>query len=186
MPNIKVIPFEEATGKLKDIYDDLIKKRGKLAAVHTIQSLNPDSIIAHIELYMTIMFSQSPLTRTQREMVAVVVSAANGCEYCQQHHGAALNNYWKDEARVQMLRKNYETAGLSETDTLLCRYAIELTLHPDDFENENRTENLRQAGLEDRDILDATLVVAYFNFVNRIVLALGVEAEEKAGEGYKY
>lgn len=186
MPNIKVIPFEEATGKLRDIYDDLIEKRGKLAAVHTIQSLNPDSIIAHIELYMTIMFSQSPLTRTQREMVAVVVSAANGCEYCQQHHGAALNNYWKDEVRVQMLRKNYETAGLSEPDTLLCRYAIELTLHPDDFENENRTERLRQAGLEDRAILDATLVVAYFNFVNRIVLALGVEVEEKVGEGYKY
>ena len=186
MPNIKVIPFEKATGKLRDIYDDLIEKRGKLAAVHTIQSLNPDTIIAHIELYMTIMFSQSPLTRAQREMIAVVVSAANGCEYCQQHHGVALNNYWKDEVRVQMLRKNYETAGLSEPDNLLCRYAIELTMHPDDFENENRTERLRKAGLEDRSILDATLVVAYFNFVNRIVLALGVEIEEKAGEGYKY
>lgn len=186
MPNIKVIPFEEASGKLRDIYDDLIEKRGKLAAVHTIQSLNPDSIIAHMEMYMTIMFSQSPLSRAQREMIAVVVSAANGCEYCQQHHGAALNNYWKDEMRVQSVRKSYETAGLSEADTLLCRYAIELTLHPDDFENENRTERLRQAGLDDRAILDATLVVAYFNFVNRIVLALGVEAEEKAGEGYKY
>lgn len=186
MANIKVIPFEEAKGKLKDIYDDLIEKRGKLAAVHTIQSLNPDSIIAHMELYMTIMFSQSPLSRAQREMIAVVVSAANGCEYCQQHHGVALNNYWKDEVRVQMLRRNYETAGLSEADTLLCRYAIELTLHPDDFENENRTERLRQAGLDDRAILDVTLVVAYFNFVNRIVLALGVETEEKAGEGYKY
>lgn len=186
MPNIKVIPFEEATGKLRDIYDDLVEKRGKLAAVHSIQSLNPDSIIAHIELYMTIMFSQSPLTRAQREMIAVVVSSANKCEYCQQHHGVALNNYWKDESRVQLLRTNYETAGLNETDSLLCRFAIDLTLHPDDSENENKTKRLRIAGLEDRAILDATLVVAYFNFVNRIVLALGVEAEEKAGEGYKY
>ena len=186
MPNIKVIPYEEATGKLKDVYDGLIEKRGKLAAVHTIQSLNPDSIIAHMELYMTIMFSQSPLSRAQREMIAVVVSTANSCEYCQQHHGAALNNYWKDEMRVQSLRKNYETAGLNVNDTLLCRYAIELTLHPDDFGIANKTESLQQAGFDDRAILDATLVVAYFNFVNRIVLALGVETEEKAGEGYKY
>ena len=186
MSNIKVISYKEATGKLKDIYEGLIEKRGKLAAVHTILSLNPDSIIAHMELYMTIMFSQSPLSRAQREMIAVVVSAANGCEYCQQHHGAALNNYWKDAVRVQMLRKNYKTAGLNGNDILLCQYAIELSLQPGDFESENKTESLRQGGFDDRAILDATLVVAYFNFVNRIVLALGVEVEEKAGEGYKY
>ena len=186
MANIKVISFEEATGKLKDIYDGLIEKRGKLADVHTIQSLNPDTIIAHMELYMTIMFSRSPLTRAQREMIAVVVSAANGCSYCQQHHGAALNNYWKNDVRIELLKINYETAGLDITDTKLCRYAIELTIHPDNFENENRIMDLKETGLEDRAILDTTLVVAYFNFVNRIVLALGVQLEEKAGEGYKY
>lgn len=186
MANIKVIPYEEATGKLKDIYEDLVEKRGNLAAVHTIQSLNPDSIIAHMELYMTIMFSQSPLTRAQREMIAVVVSSANGCDYCKQHHGAALNNYWKDGDRVERLKKNFKNAELNMADAFLCQYAIELTIHPDDFENVNRTERLRQAGFEDRAILDATLVIAYFNFVNRVVLALGVALEEKAGEGYKY
>ncbi|GAC1596186.1 MAG: peroxidase-related enzyme [Chitinophagaceae bacterium] len=186
MANIKVIPYEEATGELKDIYEDLIEKRGKLAAVHTIQSLNPDSIIAHMELYMTIMFSHSPLTRAQREMMAVVVSSANGCKYCQLHHGAALNNYWKKEERVLRLRRNYETAGLNENDALLCRFAIELTLHPEYFEDNNRTVGLHQAGFNDRAILDATLVIAYFNFVNRMVMALGVEAEDKAGEGYNY
>lgn len=186
MPNITVIPYEEATGKLKHIYEDLIEKRGKLAAVHTIQSLNPDSIIAHMELYMTVMFNHSPLSRAQREMLAVVVSAANNCGYCQQHHGVALNKYWKDDVRVQMLRQNYANAGLNETDTLLCRYAIELTQQPNDFGKENKTEKLQQGGLDDRSILDATLVVAYFNFVNRLVLALGVEAEENTGEGYKY
>jgi len=90
MANIKVISYEEATGKLKDIYDGLIEKRGKLADVHTILSLNPDTIIAHLELYSSIMFSHSPLTRAQREMIAVVVSAANGCSYCQQHHGGGF------------------------------------------------------------------------------------------------
>lgn len=186
MANIKVITYGEATGKLKEIYDDLIVKRGRLAHVHTVQSLNPDSIVAHMELYMSIMFSQSPLSRAQREMIAVVVSATNGCDYCQQHHGAALNNYWKDDERVERLKKNYKYAGLNDAEILLCLYAIELTLHPDDFENKSRIDTLRQAGFDDRAILDATLVIAYFNFVNRIVSALGVEVEENAGEGYRY
>jgi len=46
--------------------------------------------------------------------------------------------------------------------------------------------NLRETGLDDRAILVVTLVVAYFNFVNRIVMALGVQLEEGQGEGYKY
>lgn len=187
MANIRVISYEEATGRLKDIYEHLVEKRGKLAAVHTIQSLNPDSIIAHMELYMTVMFSHSPLSRAQREMVAVVVSATNGCAYCQQHHGAALNNYWKNAERVQTLKINYQVAGLAPSDTLLCEYASGLTMQPGDFEKKSRIiERLSQVGFDDRAILDATLVIAYFNFVNRIVLALGVQPEESAGEGYNY
>ncbi len=186
MPNIKVISLEEANGRLKEIYLDLIERRGKLAAVHTIQSLNPESIIAHMELYMTLMFSQSPLSRAQREMIAVVVSAVNGCDYCQLHHGVALNNYWKNEERIQRLRKNYHDSELNTNDVLLCSYAVDLTVHPDDFEGINKIKSLQLAGFDDRAILDATLVIAYFNFVNRIVLALGVVSEENAGEGFKY
>ena len=88
MSRIKVIEPKEATGRLKEIYYDLIKKRGKLADVHKIQSLWPESIVAHMDLYMEIMFSKSELTRAEREMMAVVVSAVNGCEYiarCTTH-----------------------------------------------------------------------------------------------------
>ncbi len=45
---------------------------------------------------------------------------------------------------------------------------------------------LKETGLDDRAILDATLVVAYFNFVNRMVLSLGVQLEEQNGEGFRY
>lgn len=132
------------------------------------------------------MFGHSPLSRAQREMIAVVVSSANGCAYCQQHHAVALNNYWKNAERIERLKQNYNNADLGISDAALCQYAIELTLHPNDFENQNRTQSLRQKGLDDRAILDVTLVVGYFNFVNRMVLALGVQLEGNAGEGYNY
>jgi uncharacterized peroxidase-related enzyme len=186
MPHIEVVDKANAEGELQDIYDDIQNKRGKLANVHMIQSLHPQSIVAHMQLYMEIMFSKSPLSRAEREMIAVVVSATNGCSYCQAHHGAALIQYWKTADRVELLKQKPLEAAESEREKALCQYAIGLTLHPDDFEGVNRTENLRLAGLEDRAILDATLVVGYFNFVNRIVLGLGVEMEPHAGTGFKY
>ncbi|MDZ7720530.1 MAG: carboxymuconolactone decarboxylase family protein [Balneolaceae bacterium] len=126
MPFIEVIEPEEAAGSLKEIYDDLIQSRGKLAMVHKIQSLNPESITAHMDLYMKVMFGKSPLKRAQREMMAVIVSAVNQCEYCQLHHGEALNHYWKDDEKVEQLRKDYNKLNLSEADLELCKLAENL------------------------------------------------------------
>ncbi|MDX9910011.1 MAG: hypothetical protein RBS23_11175 [Mariniphaga sp.] len=47
-------------------------------------------------------------------------------------------------------------------------------------------QTLRDEGISDSVILDATLVVPYFNFVNRIVLALGLEVTDNEMKGYKY
>lgn len=186
MPHIEIIEEANAEGRLKEIYELVIKKRGKLADVHKIQSLNPETILTHMDLYMSVMFSQSPLSRAQREMLAVVVSSANGCEYCQHHHSIALIHYWKDTARVNALKNNMNAAGLTERDRILCSYAKQLTLTPGQFENINPSAQLKGMGWSDREILDATLVVAYFNFVNRMVLGLGVKLEKDNGNGYKY
>ncbi len=186
MARINTIRYNEASGKLKEIYDSLLEKRGKLAEVHTIQSLRPDSITQHMDLYMGIMFSRSELSRAEREMIAVVVSVANGCFYCRKHHADALNHYWKDENKVKLLVQEDAPAFLSDREQALCRYARILTQDPHAHEKKDFTESLRSVGLEDAAILDASLVVAYFNFVNRIVLSLGVELEDDDGKGYKY
>lgn len=185
MSKIKVVQPEEAKGELKTIYENLIKSRGKIAEVHKIQSLNPKSIVNHMDLYMTIMFGKSPLKRVQREMIGVVVSKANNCEYCQTHHAEAVNHYWKDEKKTNQLKQDYKKIELSEIDSLLCEYAVKLTQNPSEETEMQFFNPLRELGLDDRAILDATLVIAYFNFVNRIVLSLGVGLEEEVG-GYNY
>lgn len=185
MPYIETIQHENAEGQLKEIYDDLVKSRGKIAEVHKIQSLNPQSILDHMGLYMTIMFGKSPLKRVHREMMAVIVSIANNCEYCQVHHLEAVQNFWKDETKLSQLQQDFESADLTEKEKALCRFAKTLTAEPNRAEDSGLVDPLKAEGLTDREILDATLVIAYFNFVNRIVMALGVELEENPG-GYKY
>lgn len=185
MPYIEVIQPELAEGQLKGIYEDLIRKRGKLAEVHKIQSLNPPTIVRHMDLYMSIMFGRSPLSREERELIGVVVSQANGCVYCQVHHAEALNHFWKDDPRIRLLLESWKSLELTFKEKLLCTYAWELTLSPEKSAEAGLIRPLKESGLNDRTILDATLVIGYFNFVNRIVLALGVELEKEPG-GYGY
>lgn len=184
MARIETIDYAASTGRLREIYDEIISKRGKLAEVHKIQGLRPESIIAHINLYMEIMFSRSGLSRAEREMMAVVVSVANGCDYCRIHHSEALNHYWKDTDRISRLVADPRQAGLDRREILLCNYAIVLTKTPCDLNDPLLLKDLKDIPLSDSAILDATLVVAYFNFVNRIVLALGVESSDSEAEGY--
>jgi len=185
MAYINVIQHDESEGKLKEIYDDLVKTRGKLADVHMIQSLNPESIVNHMDLYMTLMFGKSPLKRVQREMIAVVVSKNNNCDYCQLHHAAAVQHYWKDDDKTNQLIKDYTKVDLNPIDMELCHYAKEMTLNPN-HDNEESITKLKALGLEDRAILDATMVLSYFNFVNRIVLGLGLDVNSEELAGYKY
>ncbi len=187
MARIDVIDYESSEGRLREIYDDLIDKRGKLADVHMIQSLNPESIVNHMDLYIGLMFGRSPLRRYQREMIAVIVSKANDCDYCQTHHGDALNHFWKDEDKIEKLKEDFHALGLNQTDVLLCELAKNLTLTPNWKETDSHFSKMKEAGLEDRAILDAHLIIGYFNFVNRIVLGLGVNLEAiDTREGFNY
>jgi uncharacterized peroxidase-related enzyme len=186
MARIKVVQPEDAGKELKEVYDDLVQKRGKLSEVLKIQSLHPASISSHVHFYMDIMFSQTSLSKAEKELLAVVVSVANGCLYCQTHHGAALNAYWKDEARVALLKKDHHTASLSAKELALCDFAVHLTKNPSAHEATDYTSALKEAGLSDEAILDVALVTSYFNFANRMVLSLGVQLEEHQGVGYKY
>jgi uncharacterized peroxidase-related enzyme len=186
MARIKTILYGEATGRLKEIYDALISKRGKLADIHQIQSLRPESIVKHMELYMEIMFTRSELSRARREMIAVVVSVANGCTYCRAHHEMALRHYVKDDEKIQAVIDHKKFSALNDQDAALCYFARQLTLNPQSHEKENFTRSLKKAGFSDAAILDAVLVVAYFNFVNRIALSLGLGVSEDEIAGYNY
>ena len=94
--------FDDADGKLEAIYAELIEKRGKVSNILKVHSLNPEAMADHLDLYMTVMFGTSGLSRAEREAVAVVVSATNDCPYCVNHHAEALRRYIKDEEVLEI------------------------------------------------------------------------------------
>jgi alkylhydroperoxidase family enzyme len=78
---IEVIDEPEADGDLAAQYAELVEPWGGVDNILKIHSLSPASLRAHVLLYKTLMYGPSPLTRAQREMIAVVASAANRCHY---------------------------------------------------------------------------------------------------------
>ena len=184
MARIHVIPPQEATGELKEVYDNVVERRGAVASVLQIQSLHPATLRTHLDMYVSILYGKSALTRQERETIAVAVSQANGCNYCVSHHSDALSKYQKDPAVVQALASGKTPAALSQREAAVVEFARLVTTAPAGA-GDGHIHALRAAGFDDEEILMATLTAAYFNFVNRIVHTLGVELE-LAHAHYKY
>ena len=182
---IDTVPETQAADALAAAYARIRRERGKLSNIMRVQSLHAPAMEAHMDLYLALMFGRSGLRRAERELLAVVVSAANTCDYCVRHHAAALEAYWKDPARVERVMTDYRQADLPGRSRAMLAYAWKLTREPAAV-READVERLRAAGLSDRDILDVNLITSYFNFVNRIALGLGVEAAPDEVGGYRY
>ncbi|MDJ0909256.1 MAG: peroxidase-related enzyme [Woeseiaceae bacterium] len=175
---------DDADGKLAEIYAELIEKRGKVSNILKVHSLHPEAMQDHLGLYMTIMFGKSGLSRAEREAIAVVVSSNNDCEYCVAHHLEALKRYIKDEETLSLLAAADGLETLEPRLSNIVRHAEKLTDVPGAM-TESDLGELRAVGLSDRDILDLTLITAYFNFVNRIAMGLGVEFDPDELSGYR-
>ncbi len=78
---IKVIDETEAEGNLKEMYEKMVEPSGGVDNILKIHSLNPASLMAHFDLYKTLMRGSRDLSRIRREMIAVVASSLNRCEY---------------------------------------------------------------------------------------------------------
>ena len=180
---IEEIDVDEAEGKLADMYAELVEKRGKVSNILKVHSLNPEAMQNHLDLYMTVMFGQSGLSRAEREAIGVVVSAVNDCTYCVNHHAEALRRYVEDDEVLEMLMSADGLETLEPRLSNIVRYAEKLTSAPAAMTEIDLGE-LRAEGLSDKDILDLTLIVGYFNFVNRIAMGLGVEYSDDEKAGY--
>jgi uncharacterized peroxidase-related enzyme len=182
---IDTIDLEDADDDLRALYDEIIDTRGKLSNILKVHSLNPAALADHLQLYDTLLFGRSDLRRAEREALAVVVSAANDCTYCVEHHAEALAAYWDDD-RVAQLADDYTSLdALDDRLRAACDVAARLTHEPNGM-TEARVDRLRDAGWSDRSVLDIVLITAYFNFVNRIATGLGVTVTAGEVAGYQY
>jgi uncharacterized peroxidase-related enzyme len=148
-------------------------KIGFVPNVARLLAIEPDHFTGWWRYFDELMRGPSGLSKTQREMIAVVVSAEARCPYCQAAHAAALRLRTKDPALADRLAVNYRHVELPRQDRVMLDFAVKLTHTPEACE-EADVARLRQAGFSDADVLHIVEVTAIFNYNVRLATATGL------------
>jgi uncharacterized peroxidase-related enzyme len=146
------------------------EKLGIIPNVLAAYSFDQDKLRAFIAMYNDLLLADSGLTKLEREMIAVAVSAENKCNYCLAAHGAQVRALSGDPALGDTLVYNYRAAGLEPRHRAMLDFATKLTNSPAEMDEPDRQE-LRDQGFTDRDIWDIAAVASFFNMSNRMAAA---------------
>ncbi len=179
---IKVIGYKEATGKLKNLYDRVKGPNGTIDHVLSIHSLRPHTLKGHMMLYKNVLHHpDNSFDKWYLEFLGTYVSRLNRCDYCEKHHSVGLKNNLNDLQKYKALKDAMISEDFSQVLTPKeisgANYAVQLTKVHDTI-IESDIEMLREMGLNDGEILEINQVVCYFNYVNRMVVGLGVQLEK--------
>jgi uncharacterized peroxidase-related enzyme len=146
------------------------EKLGFIPNVLKAYAFDMQKLSAFVAMYNDLMLAPSGLSKLEREMIAVAVSAHNRCYYCLVAHGAAVRALSGDPALGELMAMNYRAARLSARERAMLDFAVKLAAEPWLIEEEDRAA-LRRAGFSDRDIWDIASVAGFFAMSNRIASA---------------
>ncbi len=146
------------------------EKLGFVPNVLKAYAFDMAKLAAFVAMYNDLMLAPSSLSKLEREMIAVAVSAHNRCYYCLVAHGAAVRQLSGDPPLGELMAMNYRAARLPKRQRAMLDFAVKLTAEPWRVEEEDRA-TLRRAGFSDRDIWDVAAVAAFFNMTNRVASA---------------
>jgi uncharacterized peroxidase-related enzyme len=169
---LRVPTEDEIPPDAKALWGPPLEKLGFVPNVLRFFALRPAHLVAWNTHYEELLRGDSGLTKVEREMIAVVVSVTNECEYCISSHSAALRKLAKDAAFADAIAADYRKAALEPRQRAMLDYAVKLTRTPAQMSAAD-VERLREAGWSDEDVMDIAEVTGMFNFTNRLASGLG-------------
>ena len=176
-----MIPDDEADEALLDVLNLARTPHGTVDNVMRVHSLRPSTMRGHVVLYRAALHDGANTLPTWfQETISSYVSILNDCPYSLANHWANARHLIAYNARADRIEAALH-AGRPEDvfdgrELALLRYASKLTLAPGRMEKAD-VDALRDAGLDDGEILEANQIIGYFNYVNRCLNGLGVTTD---------
>jgi uncharacterized peroxidase-related enzyme len=164
---------DELPTEVAEEIGDIAKQIGFVPNVARLLAVTPRHFVGWWKYFDDLMRGPSGLSKTQREMIAVVISAESHCPYCVAAHAAALRMRTKNDALVERLAVNYRHVELDTRDRAMLDFAVKLTKAPDEC-GQSDLERLRAVDYTDEDILHIVEVTAIFNYNVRLAAATGL------------
>lgn len=178
---IRMIGDEEADDALREVLDLARTPHGTVDNVMRVHSLRPNTMRGHVVLYRAVLHdAANTLPLWLQETIASYVSTLNTCPYSYANHWANAKHLIGDDARADAIEAALEADAPEQVfegrELALMRYAHKLTRAPGAMV-EADVVALREAGLDDGEILEANQIIGYFNYVNRLLNGLGVTTD---------
>ena len=176
---------EDARGRMREIYEGLSVRNGRVHNLYRAHSLRPETMEGADLLYQAVLHcSDNTLEPWRAELIATYTAALTKCRYAYVNHGANFVHHFPDEARgrriLDLLWTSLPTEELDAKSLAFLDYANKLTLRPQDM-NADDVAALREAGVDDGEIVEANQICASFNYYVRCLNGLGTALDEQVG-----
>jgi uncharacterized peroxidase-related enzyme len=155
---------------LQGLFAKARERLGFVPNVFRVYAYRPERLSAWFAHYRQLHEPTEGLSAADRELVAVVVSAANRCLYCLIAHGAALREELDDPVLGERVSYDWRRAGLDSRRTAICAYAEKLTLRPHEVDRAD-LQSLLDVGLTLEEAWDVAELAAMYNLTNRMAMA---------------
>jgi uncharacterized peroxidase-related enzyme len=165
------VPDEaELPDDLRGLFAKARDRLGFVPNVFRVYSFRPGRLSAWFSHFRQLHEPTEHLSVADREMIAVVVSAANGCLYCLVAHGAALRAELGDPVLGERISYDWRRADLDDRRVAICAYADKLTLRPRAVTRAD-LQSLLDVGLSLEEAWDVAEIAAMYNLTNRMAMA---------------
>ena len=173
------VPEEgELPSDLQRLFAKARERLGFVPNVFRVYAYRPQRLSAWFAHYRQLHEPSERLSAADRELIAVVTSAANGCLYCLVAHGAALREALGDPVLGERISYDWRRAGLDQRREAICAYAEKLTLRPREVTRAD-LDSLLDAGLALEDAWDVAEITAMYNLTNRMAMATNMLPNEQ-------
>jgi uncharacterized peroxidase-related enzyme len=156
------------------------KKKGEVGEIARILSLRPDIYNMTTMMLKTLLVSKTELNATAKESIAILVSKLNSCEMCVGEHQRVARMLGMTEKQVDEVLAGIEHMDIPANERALMEFCVKSAGKENYKITQKDIDALRDAGYSDSQILEATTIVAYFNYINTISNSLGAG---KPGDG---
>jgi uncharacterized peroxidase-related enzyme len=143
------------------------EKSGFIPNVFLMLACRPEEFRAFMAYHDTLMDKKEGLTKAEREMIVVAVSAANQCQYCVIAHGAILRIRAKNPLIAEQVAANWRKADITARERAMLEFAIKVTHRANETEEADHAA-LKAAGFSEDEIWDIAAIAAFFGMSNRL------------------
>lgn len=173
---IPIVEEDAATGVVAKAYADYRTRFGRqhVPGILKCFATHPLLLEQMIALASSLLFAESHLTRTTKEMIATYVSCLNACPYCLDSHASSLRQQGaSDEVLLAIFQGDLESPSINAQERRLLAFAGKVTdesykISPADI------QSLQDAGWHKQQIAEAVHIAALFACFNRVANAFGL------------